>query len=105
MNVGDSITVRPYDEVEDTSLVVVVGAPDENLHVGELTYDIGEKSTFPFPPKKTGEIPFEDSLDYWAQEDIAAATELDIVGGYDDGEFKPNNNVTRAEFAACLFEL
>lgn len=148
MNVGDSVTVRPYegddsvsgsvyspdadneilevssigdnfvleavgtgsvellfegfDDVEDTSLVVIVGAPDEELHVGELVYDIKEKSTLPFPPTETSEVPFEDSADHWAKEDIAAATELGIVGGYEDGEFKPNNNVTRSEFAVML---
>jgi len=33
---------------------------------------------------------------------ITVLNKLGIINGYDDGTFKPNNNVTRAEFTAML---
>lgn len=44
----------------------------------------------------------------WAGDAINRLVGLDVINGYTDGTFKPNNNVTRAEFAkmiAVAFEL
>ncbi|MGF7184794.1 hypothetical protein GGQ84_000879 [Desulfitispora alkaliphila] len=50
-----------------------------------------------------GENPFTDlSSEHWAYSEILKAHAAGIVGGYDDGSFKPNANVTRAEIAAML---
>lgn len=38
----------------------------------------------------------------WSVHDIEYMTNKDIVYGYPDGEFKPSNNLTRAEFAALI---
>ncbi len=35
--------------------------------------------------------------DAWYAKDIAAASELGLVNGYEDGSFKPENTITRAE--------
>ncbi|QNK57014.1 S-layer homology domain-containing protein [Paenibacillus sp. PAMC21692] len=43
-----------------------------------------------------------DIAGHWAEENIAEALELGFVNGYEDGTFRPQKQVTRAEFAAML---
>lgn len=40
--------------------------------------------------------------DYWAYPQINDLTEKGVIIGYPDGTFQPDNNVTRAEFAAMV---
>lgn len=45
---------------------------------------------------------FPDIQGHWAQDCIEDLAEVGIVLGYPDGRFKPNNWLTRAEFAALV---
>lgn len=45
---------------------------------------------------------FEDTQGHWAAGSIEAAREAGIINGYQDGKFKPDQSVTRAELAAML---
>lgn len=40
--------------------------------------------------------------DEWFADAIAAAEELGLIGGYEDGSVRPNNNITRAEPCAIV---
>lgn len=42
--------------------------------------------------------------DHWANKEITALTEKNVVVGYPDGSFHPDENVTRAEFAAMAIK-
>ena len=46
--------------------------------------------------------PFTDTQGHWAEAEIEYAYENKIVNGYGDGLFKPNANITRAEFCKML---
>lgn len=83
-------------------LVVIVGDPDNKVFVGELMYDIREKSMLPSIPKEPQEVVFKDAKNHWAKDDIALAYQLGIVGGYEGNIFKPNKPITRAEFATIF---
>jgi hypothetical protein len=49
----------------------------------------------------TANTTFSDvKADAWYSEAIAKLAQLGIIKGYEDGTFKPNNQITRAEFAA-----
>lgn len=48
---------------------------------------------------------YTDIKDHWAQDLISLATRLEIINGYPNGTFKPNNYVTRAESAKLLVKL
>src|SRR5579883_1531975 len=51
---------------------------------------------------------FTDIAGYWGEPYIKALVEHGIVAGFPDGSFKPNEQVTRAQFAAMVtraFEL
>jgi hypothetical protein len=45
---------------------------------------------------------FTDIGGHWAEHDINLMAAKGIAGGYPDGTFRPNANVTRAQFAALL---
>jgi competence protein ComEC len=38
--------------------------------------------------------------DHWAAKQIEVLTEKGVIVGYPDGTFKPDDNVSRAEFAS-----
>ncbi len=49
--------------------------------------------------------PFSDvSADYWATDYIEGLAQLNVISGFSDGTFKPNDPVTRAQFAAILHQ-
>jgi len=45
---------------------------------------------------------FSDIESHWAKERIESLAVQGIAGGYPDGTFRPDRNITRAEFAALL---
>ncbi|MED1861450.1 S-layer homology domain-containing protein [Brevibacillus reuszeri] len=45
---------------------------------------------------------FSDITEHWAKANIIRAVELHLTKGYPDGTFRPDGNVTRAEFAVLL---
>ncbi|ONI40354.1 hypothetical protein AN639_04895 [Candidatus Epulonipiscium fishelsonii] len=47
-------------------------------------------------------IIFNDIAQHWARDNIESLTSSNILVGYSDGTFRPNEKITRAEFAACL---
>ncbi|WP_277467664.1 MULTISPECIES: S-layer homology domain-containing protein [unclassified Paenibacillus] len=48
------------------------------------------------------QAPFKDMKSHWSADSVAWAVSKNIVSGYDDGTFKPNNAVTEAEFLSML---
>ncbi|WP_027086823.1 S-layer homology domain-containing protein [Cohnella panacarvi] len=45
---------------------------------------------------------FADSQGHWAEKTIDLFIQLKVISGYQDGTFRPNSAITRAEFAALL---
>ncbi|MCZ8511346.1 S-layer homology domain-containing protein [Paenibacillus filicis] len=43
--------------------------------------------------------------DYWAAKEIAAVSEAQLFGGYEDGTFRPEQKITRAEAASVIYRL
>ncbi len=55
------------------------------------------------PEENVGEgATFSDITGHWAEESIKKAAAKGIVDGYADGIFKPNGEITRAQFAVML---
>ena len=48
---------------------------------------------------------FNDTENHWAKEAIQFMAEKGIIEGYDDGNYLPNKQITRAEFAALIVRL
>ena len=45
---------------------------------------------------------YKDTNEHWANSSIQRWSESEVVRGYDDGSFKPNNSMTRAEYAQVI---
>lgn len=87
---------------------------DENVKIGETYFYrvkssnlIGDSSyTESFKITKNDVISFDDIReDYWAYEAIKNITSKMIMNGYPNGEFLPENNITRAEFICMMVNL
>ncbi|HBC94287.1 MAG TPA: hypothetical protein DCZ10_15670, partial [Pelotomaculum sp.] len=53
-------------------------------------------------PVGQGPAELKDITGHWAMDSINKLVALDAISGYPDGTFKPDNSITRAEFAAVL---
>jgi hypothetical protein len=56
------------------------------------------------PQEAGAELTFKDTekIGAWAQKAVAQAVQAGIIKGYEDGSFRPNAEITRAEMAAML---
>lgn len=72
----------------------VIASTDEGGYMAISEVNV---SALPLP-----RIVLTDIDGHWAKPEIAIAVELGIVFGYEDGTFKPEKGVTRAEFAVML---
>ena len=48
---------------------------------------------------------FTDIENHWAKDVITKFVKTEIITGYPDGTFKPNNTVTRAEFSVLIYKM
>ena len=55
-----------------------------------------------FEVQKSDKNVFSDTAGHWAVQFINAAAENDLITGYPDGTFKPNQNIKRAEFITVV---
>jgi len=55
-------------------------------------------------PPKDGSHPFSDISGHWAEKYIEELYDQGITGGYPDGTYRPENQVTRAEMAIFLLK-
>ena len=59
-------------------------------------------STLPIISENS-DIEFDDlSEAHWAFDDIMSLVETGVLNGYEDGTFKPDNNITHAEMAKII---
>ena len=74
---------------------ITVTARDASGNIGRASYDV------PVPEDWTHR--FSDTQDYWAADYVDYLYTSGVTTGYDDGTFRPNQNITRAQFAAMLY--
>jgi S-layer homology domain len=91
------------------SAFAVPNAPENNNLSNKVTASAplatavkANKNTVPATPATNKVAQASDVGGNWAEPFIKALVEKDIIKGYPDGTFKPDQPVTRAEFAALL---
>ncbi|WP_282937380.1 S-layer homology domain-containing protein [Paenibacillus sp. RC67] len=47
-------------------------------------------------------VPFSDISNHWSTNTVNLFVKLGVVSGYEDGSFRPDANITRAEFASII---
>jgi parallel beta-helix repeat protein len=50
-------------------------------------------------------LKFSDLSNHWAKEDILYLSEQNLIGGYPDGTFRPQEKMNRAQFAALITQV
>ncbi len=69
-------------------------AKDASGNIGRASWDLTGTE---------GERRFTDTADYWAADYVDFLYDAGITTGYTDGTFRPDQSITRAQFAAMLF--
>lgn len=96
---------------EDTIIkAVTIGPGKRDSEIVSFSYRVSDgiktdEQEIPFIDTETDEQKTPSLIDisgHWAQKNIEELVASGAVGGYADNTFKPNNTVTRAEFAAML---
>lgn len=103
-------TVDIFGNEHPTHIGYISGYPDGSVKAdGDITreeiaavlYRVKNK-TYDQPVPTTGDVFPDVKPGRWSISEIEYLTHYDIINGYPDGEFKPENNLTRAEFAALI---
>ncbi len=76
--------------------------PNQPITRAELAAIIAK---FVESPLQSNDSSFSDTSTNWAAESIQKLSEQGIVGGYEDGTFKPNATTKRSEFVSVLNRL
>ncbi len=89
-----------------------IGPINEDITIKAITIGPGksdsEVATFSYTILSSGSdegkavVSLNDITGHWAQQSIEELVATGSVGGYPDGSFRPENTVTRAEFASML---
>ncbi len=84
--ISDSDLISEAVKIEIEEISEETSEPEE-----EETHDTAEGNT-----DETVSVNFPDITGHWAEDDIIELAEMGIVNGYDNGNFGPNDYITRA---------
>ena len=97
-----SFTYNPSTGALSTSLVsdgrphrLTITARDTSGNIGRASYDV--------PVSEDWTPSFTDTQDYWAATFVDFLYSAGITTGYDDGTFRPDQNISRQQFAVMLY--
>ncbi len=110
-NIGDN---KEYTDnsllVKDNHISYIVGyedrtfKPENNMTRAEVV-TIFTRLLKKQPNEESDSNPFTDIEEHWAKKYILALGDLGIINGYEDGSFKPDKSITRAEFVNIVSRL
>lgn len=76
--------------------------PDNNITRAEFTVAVCNAFGVEIRSKSKSKSKMEDINEHWAKDYVDALVKTKYITGYEDGSFKPDNNITRAEAVAIL---
>lgn len=98
---GTTPTVYYYD-LTASQWVSIGGTVSGNT----ITVTVDHFTLYAVMAKEKEKVPaaitFPDIANHWAKQNIEKLVALGIIKGYSNGTFKPDNSITRAEFATVL---
>lgn len=103
---GNRIIITPtakYDSPYITGYADGTFRPESAITRAEATTTIAR--AIGLEPQSSGNAAFDDVAKHWAESDINAAADNGIVNGYADGSFRPDESITRAEFAKIIAKM
>jgi methionine-rich copper-binding protein CopC len=99
---GNVLYIKPeaaLDYATTYTVVIPAGAVKDSSGYG-LSGDYTFTFTTAGQPRPP--VQFKDLSGHWAEDVVLKLAARGIISGYPDGTFRPDNNVTRAEFAKML---
>jgi parallel beta-helix repeat protein len=100
-NNGKKEPKKFFDVLNATTNVTVL-AIGNDIDPGRISGKVNFVASKVEPPPG-GAVSFKDvSTGYWAKAYIEALASQNVIAGFPDGSFKPNEPVTRAQFAAII---
>lgn len=104
--VSPTVQVNPTVQATPTAIPTPTASPEISLATPTPTLTptpVPTQTIVPAAPPPRAAIVFPDvPSTYWAYPFIAALSARGIIGGFPDGSFKPNEPVTRGQFAIQL---
>lgn len=97
---GEKASIFYYDEI--LKQWIEMGGTVSGNRISVETDHFTKFSVFAVAEKQEPDPSFSDISGHWAETNIAAAVSAGFIKGYGDGIFRPDNKVTRAEFAVML---
>ncbi len=89
-----------YNFTKDKTIFAVGNDVDPTRILGKVDLVVAKVEP---PPIVGGAVTFKDvTADNWAKAYIEALASRNVIAGFPDGTFKPNEPVTRAQFAAIV---
>jgi hypothetical protein len=107
---NDEPVVFYYDE-DKAQWVRLDGTVDDAKGTVTVTVDhltmfavfaVAKQEEQPQPPQQAPAVAFKDMQGHWAAETVSRLAGMGVIGGYEDGTFRPNNKITRAEITSIL---
>ena len=74
---------------------VTITARDGSGNIGRASYDV--------PVAEDYQLTFTDTVGYWGADYVEFLYTSGVTTGYSDGTFRPDQNITRAQFSVMLF--
>lgn len=68
----------------------------------DYTFTFTTVAEQPKPPAEQPKSEFKDMAGHWAEATVVKLAGMGVIGGYEDGTFRPNNKITRSEIASIL---
>ncbi len=89
---------RPIGPINEDTIIkaVTIGPGRRNSDIVTFTYKVEGAG---------GEAQLNDIIGHWAEDGIKKLVASGAVSGYPDNSFKPDNNITRAEFTTVLIKM
>lgn len=97
------IDLRTAGNIEKQTVTVAPEDADASPQTPEENDDETESGTEIDPEPEKEKKTFSDVSGHWGEKYIYRAAELSLFKGYPDGSFKPDENVTRAQFVTVLY--
>lgn len=91
---GKFTIALPGPDESHEAMRVTITAKDASGNIGRASVDI---------PALDAEPKFTDTGAHWAADYADFLYNANITTGYEDGSFRPNQNITRAQFAVMLY--
>lgn len=96
----EDLQVFYWDEVLGAWILV---PSERDPATGTITATVDHLTVFAVMAAAGLKIP-SDLKDHWSQSDVLKLVSLGVVHGFEDGTYKPEGSVTRAQFAKLLVE-